>query len=63
MDGVSACQRRDVARVFQVDRHSEAVIATAFERLSALGKAPDPSSHPPVEDECDSKQQLQEARS
>ena len=62
MDGTSTLEHRDVERVFQVDRHSLSVLATAFERLSAAIKL---SEHLPgsVRDsqEDSSKSQLLEA--
>lgn len=63
MDGVSTGEQRDVERVFQGDRHSMSVLATAFERLSAAIKL---SEHQlsSVRDthEHSSKSQFQEAR-
>ena len=63
MDGISTGEQRDVERVFQGDRHSMSVLATAFERLSVAIKLPEHQLSS-VRDthERSSKPQLQEAR-
>ena len=63
MDGISAVEQRDVERVFQVDRHSMSVLATAFERLSVAIKLPEHQlSSVRDTQKHSSKSQLQEAR-
>ena len=63
MDGISTAEQRDIERVFQVDRHSMSVLATAFERLSAAIKLPEHQLRSVRDTQEDpSKSQLQEAR-
>ncbi len=62
MDGTSTGKQRDVERVFQGDRHSMSVLATAFERLSVAIKLPeDQRSSVRDSHEHSSRSQLQEA--
>jgi hypothetical protein len=63
MDGTSTLDDRNVERVFQVDRHSFSVLATAFERLSAAIKLSErlPRSVRDTQEDS-SKSQLLEAR-